>query len=154
MLQKKRVNSDGDTDDDFVSDIEEFASPPVPAREKTGRRAASQKIQYKFDDEEDDDENGFNDSDAEPELFDNKIETSVRQQNVTFADDSDQDEEPSSFNDTPIKKPKQRKLGPILDDDESPLKPKAKKTPPKGKRAAESGGEASKPAKVCFVLFT
>lgn len=78
-------------------------------------------------------------------MFDNNPEVSMRQQNISLADDSDGAAE---VDDTPVAKPKQRKLGPILDDDESPLKPKAKKTPSKGKRAAESSSEVDKQSKV------
>lgn len=66
----------------------------------------------------------FNDS--EPEMFDNELEASVKQQNLTL-NDSDSE---AVVEVSPTKEPpKQRKLGPIMQsDDDTPVKkPKATK---------------------------
>lgn len=110
--------------------------------------------------EDDEDDKSFNDSD--PEMFDNEVEPSMRQtqQNLTMAD-SDEDDAPpppavmdddDSEVEAPKKKPvKQRKLGPKLDDEDSPLQ--KKKPTPKKRPAKDSDSEDDKPKRVRLVLF-
>lgn len=82
-------------------------------------------------------------------MFENRLEESVRQENMTL-DDSDGDFEAnkSAISDTPPAKapPKQRKLGPkMTDDDDTPVKkPKAAKRPAKALDSGSSDEEKLK----------
>lgn len=113
----------------------------------------SQKINYSFlNDGEDSDAS----DDAEPEMFDNRLEESVKQQNMTLDDESDFEAQDESFvENSPVKAPpKQRKLGPKMttDDDDTPVKkPKSSKRPAKTLDSGSSDDE--KPKKVSLTFF-
>lgn len=92
-----------------------------------------QKINYSILNDGEESNDSFGDS--EPEMFENRLEESVRQTNMTLDDSDGGDFEPNTTVDTPPAKvpPKQRKLGPkMTDDDETPVKkPKTTKRPAK-----------------------
>uniref|UniRef100_A0A336LDC4 DNA topoisomerase 2 n=1 Tax=Culicoides sonorensis TaxID=179676 RepID=A0A336LDC4_CULSO len=147
---KKKKGSD-DEISDLESGSDEFearASPVVAPREKAGRRAAAaKKVNYSFMNDGEDSNESFGDS--EPEMFDNRLEESVKQTNITLHDSDDDFEalrnESKASDDTPVK-PKQRKLGPkMTDDDETPVKkPKTAKRPAKTLDSGSSEDEKPK----------
>lgn len=151
---RKKKGASSDEDNMFNSDMsgDDFSSPPVPAREKTGRRAAAAKVNYSAlagnDDDEDDD---FNRSDDE--MFDNtnagRSNTAVR----SAADDG---------SDVEVQAPDLNAMVEIIDSDSSPVKkapakkrtlapkmagPKAAAGPKRGRKIADSSSEAGTPVK-------
>lgn len=104
---------------------------------------------------EDEEDKSVDESD--PEMFDNEAETSIRQQQKNMTMDESEDEpvatEAISDADSPVKKPKQRKLGPKLDDEDSPIQ-KKKPTPKKRTaKALDSESDEEKPKKVTIVCM-
>ncbi|XP_053674889.1 DNA topoisomerase 2 [Anopheles nili] len=151
---RKKKGASSDEDNMFNSDMsgDDFSSPPVPAREKIGRRAAAAKVNYSAlagnDDDEDDD---FNRSDDE--MFDNtnagRSNTAVR----SAADDG---------SDVEVQAPDLNAMVEIIDSDSSPVKkapakkrtlapkmagPKAAAGPKRGRKIADSSSEAGTPVK-------
>ncbi|XP_058818092.1 DNA topoisomerase 2 [Topomyia yanbarensis] len=145
---RKKKTSD---DEDDMSDVsDDFgAAVNVPTREKTERRAASKKINYSFNDEDEDD--NFDKSDDE--LFDNNPEASRGRVAPGLIDDDSDIEEVGGNDvvtldsevDSPVKPQKpaaKRKLGPKTD---GPAKGPAAK---RGRKKASAGSsEDEKPKK-------
>ncbi|XP_055594140.1 DNA topoisomerase 2 isoform X2 [Uranotaenia lowii] len=162
--KKKKATSDDE--DAFNSDAsgDDFGvSVTVPVREKTNRRAASKKINYSFDDEED---RNFDKSDDE--LFDNNPEarntSRVAPAQGTLDDASDIEEAgPISLDsevDSPVKPKKpavKRKLGPKPEGGQTPSAKRGRKKQSTGssdddkpkkktQKFADSASEESEPA--------
>uniref|UniRef100_W4VRX5 DNA topoisomerase 2 n=1 Tax=Corethrella appendiculata TaxID=1370023 RepID=W4VRX5_9DIPT len=120
--KKKKGSDSEDEGDDFDSD-NDFTEAVVPAREKTGRRAASKKINYSILNDEEEENKSFDDSD--PEMFETSVNKGEKGPQVHIID-SDEDSDIggassaakrvviSDSEDSPVKKPApaKRKLGP------------------------------------------
>ncbi|XP_055544705.1 DNA topoisomerase 2 [Wyeomyia smithii] len=133
--RKKKV-ADSDEEDIDLSDVsDDFgASVNVPTREKTERRAASKKINYSFNDEDEDD--NFDKSDDE--MFDNNPEkrhgddgpaTTGTLEDESFFE-ADQEVVDLDSEDSPVKAKKpaaKRKLGPKSDTAKAPATKRGRK---------------------------
>ncbi|KXJ75497.1 hypothetical protein RP20_CCG011615 [Aedes albopictus] len=146
----KKKKDDDDSFDSGASD-DEFGPPvSVPTRQKNERRAASQKIKYSFDDEDDEDKN-FDRSDDE--LFDTNPEptrgggsAAVQGSLDDGSDIEDGGNDVVEVEDSPVVKPKKaapkRKLGPKADG------PAAKAKAPAAKRGRKKdSGDSSEEEK-------
>lgn len=144
--RKKKKGSDDEEDDlsgnESNSDVEFAIEDVVPARERPGGRAASKKITYKFDDDEEEEK-----SDGEPELFDNTMVSEGTGAEKGAFSDSDVEEVNGKDNTSA------EDMFDSLREEETPVKKKAAAAPkkkaepkaaPAGKRKPGSDEEVTK----------
>lgn len=127
--RKKKAGSDDDDDDmsgnASNSDVEFSITESVPQRERPGGRAASKKITYNFDDDEEEDK-----SDGEPELFDNTMVSEGGAKATLLSDSEDEAVATNGQNNTSAED-----MFDSLREEETPAKKKAAAAPKKPKAA-------------------